>query len=249
MVGKHEGDPDELRRAQALAQSDQLAVPKASWTDFFRHNGQWKNGKILLGTAGSWFCLDVAYYGLSLNTATVLAAIGYTTGPNVYEILRKTAIGNIIIVCAGAIPGYWMTVATVDTVGRKPIQLASFIILVSTALLISFSTLVSSALIPSLLRVTDICMRSQCYDIHCPRRMLPNPIPFNFSRSLRRVWQNWFHHWTSWLRKTGFQGCRKGLYRKSSEPLAEPRHANLRSLHAHWLLHDALHPRNYSPYT
>jgi PHS family inorganic phosphate transporter-like MFS transporter len=129
MIGKHEGDPDELRRAQALAQSDQLAVPKASWTDFFRHNGQWKNGKILLGTAGSWFCLDVAYYGLSLNTATVLAAIGYTTGPNVYEILRKTAIGNIIIVCAGAIPGYWMTVATVDTVGRKPIQLASFIIL------------------------------------------------------------------------------------------------------------------------
>jgi PHS family inorganic phosphate transporter-like MFS transporter len=129
MAGKHEGDPDELRRAQALAQSDQLAVPKASWTDFFRHNSQWKNGKILLGTAGSWFCLDIAYYGLSLNTATVLAAIGYTTGPNVYEILRKTSIGNIIIVCAGAIPGYWTTVATVDTVGRKPIQLGSFIIL------------------------------------------------------------------------------------------------------------------------
>jgi len=83
----------------------------------------------LLGTAGSWFCLDVAFYGLSLNTATVLAAIGYTTGSTVYEILRKTAVGNIIIVCAGAIPGYWATVATVDTVGRKPIQLGSFIIL------------------------------------------------------------------------------------------------------------------------
>jgi len=106
-----------------------LYAPKASWSDFFHFYGQWKNGKILLGTAGSWFCLDVAYYGLSLNTATVLAAIGYTTGPTVYEILRRTAVGNIIIVCAGAIPGYWATVATVDTVGRKPIQLGGFVIL------------------------------------------------------------------------------------------------------------------------
>jgi len=129
MVGKRGGDPDELRRAQALANSDQLAVPKASWTDFFRHNRQWKYGKVLLGTTGSWFCLDIAYYGLSLNTGTVLAAIGYTTGPNVYEIFRKTAIGYVIITCAGAIPGYWTTVATVDTIGRKPIQLTSFVIL------------------------------------------------------------------------------------------------------------------------
>lgn len=39
------------------------------------------------------------------------------------------ATGNIILVCAGAIPGYWVTVATVDTVGRKPIQLMGFAIL------------------------------------------------------------------------------------------------------------------------
>lgn len=34
-------------------------------------------------------------------------------GPTVYKILLNTAIGNLIIVCAGAIPGYWVTVATV----------------------------------------------------------------------------------------------------------------------------------------
>jgi PHS family inorganic phosphate transporter-like MFS transporter len=39
------------------------------------------------------------------------------------------SVGNLILVCAGAIPGYWVTVATVDTVGRKPIQLGGFIIL------------------------------------------------------------------------------------------------------------------------
>ena len=35
----------------------------------------------------------------------------------------------MILVCAGAIPGYWATVATVDTIGRKPIQMAGFLIL------------------------------------------------------------------------------------------------------------------------
>lgn len=34
-------------------------VPKASWSDFRKHFGQWKNGKVLLGTAWSWFTLDV----------------------------------------------------------------------------------------------------------------------------------------------------------------------------------------------
>lgn len=35
----------------------------------------------------------------------------------------------MIIVLAGAVPGYWVTVATVDTVGRKPIQFMGFGIL------------------------------------------------------------------------------------------------------------------------
>jgi len=127
--GKSEGHPDEVSRAQALKESQAITIPKASFHDFFSFYGKWKNGKILLGTAGSWFLLDVAFYGLSLNTATVLTAIGYGTGPNVYEILYNVAAGNCILICAGAIPGYWLTVATVDIIGRKPIQLGGFIAL------------------------------------------------------------------------------------------------------------------------
>jgi PHS family inorganic phosphate transporter-like MFS transporter len=67
--------------------------------------------------------------GLGLNSATVLTAIGYGKGPTVYRILYNIAAGNAILVCAGAIPGYWLTVATVDTIGRKPIQLVGFCIL------------------------------------------------------------------------------------------------------------------------
>lgn len=139
-AGKHEGMPDEVRRAAVLQNSRvQLATPKASWADFWRHYRQWKHGKILLGTAGSWFFLDVAFYGLNLNNSIILKEIGYTGGSNVYEIFKKNAVGNLIIVCAGAIPGYWAAVATVDTIGRKPIQIMGFVILTILFSIIGFA--------------------------------------------------------------------------------------------------------------
>ena len=57
-IGKREGQPDEVSRAAVLQDSRQrLAAPTASWGDFTRHYGQWRHGKVLLGTAGSWFFL------------------------------------------------------------------------------------------------------------------------------------------------------------------------------------------------
>lgn len=81
----------------------------------------------------------MAFYGLGLNNSIILSAIGYAKGSNVYYIFRNTAIGNLIIVCAGAIPGYWVTVATVDTIGRKPIQLMGFTILTVLFVVIGFA--------------------------------------------------------------------------------------------------------------
>ena len=43
------------------------------------------------------------------------------------------------MVCAGAIPGYWVTVATVDTLGRKPIQLMGFTMLTILFIIIGFA--------------------------------------------------------------------------------------------------------------
>ncbi|KAK5129484.1 acid phosphatase pho5 [Meristemomyces frigidus] len=125
-----EGVPDEISRVHAMADSaPQLEVPKASMKDFIHHYSQWRYGKVLLGTAGSWFFLDVAFYGVSLNNSTILQAIGYGKGATVYELLYNISVGNIILVCAGAVPGYWVTVALCDTIGRKPIQLGGFTIL------------------------------------------------------------------------------------------------------------------------
>ncbi|KAI1611820.1 MFS transporter [Exophiala viscosa] len=138
--GSSEGKPDEVSRAAVLQDSrTRLDTPKASWGDFWRHYGQWRHGKVLLGTAGSWFFLDVAYYGLSLNNSTILTAIGFASGSTVYKTFYNTAVGNLIIVCAGAIPGYWVTVATVDTIGRKPIQFMGFSMLTIIFVIIGFA--------------------------------------------------------------------------------------------------------------
>jgi PHS family inorganic phosphate transporter-like MFS transporter len=47
------GEVDEISRAYNQ-QGEQLSVPKSSWSDFISHFGNWKNGKIIIGTAGSW---------------------------------------------------------------------------------------------------------------------------------------------------------------------------------------------------
>lgn len=113
-------------------------APKATWTEFFAHFRQWKHGKILLGTAGSWFFIDVAFWGLGLNNSAILSAIGFANSSNVYHNLYNVAVGNLILAIAGNIPGYWVSVALIDTIGRKPIQMASFIILTALFCIIGF---------------------------------------------------------------------------------------------------------------
>ena len=57
-----ERDQNAIETTQQLQDQNsgaQLATPKAGWKDFWAHYSQWKNGRILLGTAGSWFFLDV----------------------------------------------------------------------------------------------------------------------------------------------------------------------------------------------
>ena len=48
-------------------------------------------------------------------------------------------MGNLILICAGAIPGYWVSVATVDYLGRKPIQLMGFVVLTIVFIVIGFA--------------------------------------------------------------------------------------------------------------
>ncbi|OWZ61585.1 phosphate:H+ symporter [Cryptococcus neoformans] len=127
-TGQYIADPVQI--------NDRAEVPKASWSDFIRHFGQWQNGKVLLGTAWSWFALDIAFYGLGLNSSTILSTIGFgsstdlpTKQENIYQTLYNVAVGNIILAVGGLIPGYYFTMAFIDSWGRKPIQLMGFVLL------------------------------------------------------------------------------------------------------------------------
>jgi PHS family inorganic phosphate transporter-like MFS transporter len=55
--------------------------------------------------------------------------MGFDQRANLYEHLRNTATGQIVLICAGALPGYWLTVFTVDKIGRRPIQIGGFAVL------------------------------------------------------------------------------------------------------------------------
>lgn len=77
--GKAEGHPDEIQRVTVMRNdSVEFLVPKASWADFVEHYWNWQNGKVLLGTAGSWFFLDVGKFSPPMscsdqaNSASVL---------------------------------------------------------------------------------------------------------------------------------------------------------------------------------
>ncbi|KAK0302045.1 Inorganic phosphate transporter pho84 [Friedmanniomyces endolithicus] len=138
LAGKRGGKVDVTHAIQSNVRRQNLG-PKAAPQDFWAHFRQWRYGKILLGTAGSWFFIDIAFWGLGLNNSAILHAIGYASQKNVYYNLYNTAVGNLILALAGSIPGYWVSVATIDTVGRWPIQMGSFIVLTVLFCIIGFA--------------------------------------------------------------------------------------------------------------
>ena len=88
------------------------AEKKASLSEFCQHFAQWKNLKVLIGTSVSWFALDVAFYGINLNSGIILTAIGFNghlsgDSTDVWNALFKNAIGNLVIALMGTVPGYW----------------------------------------------------------------------------------------------------------------------------------------------
>lgn len=127
MKNQKEGEVDPITQ-QKTKQRDghKLATPKASWPDAISYFTQWKNFRVIFATAFSWLLLDLAFYGLGLNNTTILSVIGYATGDTIYHTLFDNAVGNLVLVCAGAVPGYWLSVLTIDTIGRKPIQILGF---------------------------------------------------------------------------------------------------------------------------
>lgn len=195
---------DPRGKRKQVTKEENTISQKASWKDFIRHFGKWRYGKVLLGTAGSWFMLDIAFYGLGLNNSIILQAIGYASEGSTYQILYNIGVGNLIIQSAGSLPGYWFSIGFIDIIGRKPLQLASFAILTTLFAIIGFAYwplyaqeskvgfialfvmcqfIMNSGANTTTVRPSDDCLTI----VYCSGRGVPNSISFYSTWHLCRM--------------------------------------------------------------
>ena len=84
----------------------------------------------LVGTAGSWFLMDIAFYGNSVSSPLILKLL-QPTG----TLLDHTLI-SLAIFAGAAVPGYWVAVLLMDRIGRKRIQWQGFAVMTAAFALI-----------------------------------------------------------------------------------------------------------------
>ncbi|MCI09705.1 inorganic phosphate transporter 1-4-like, partial [Trifolium medium] len=88
-----------------------------------------RHGLHLLGTAITWFLLDIAYYSQNLFQKDIFSAIGWIPEAktmSAIEEVYKIARAQTLIALCSTVPGYWFTVALIDRIGRFTIQLMGF---------------------------------------------------------------------------------------------------------------------------
>jgi len=122
-----ESDVDEKSPTQDTL--EEVVQNKAQFSDFLKYFSKWSHAKLLIGTCTCWFFLDIAFYGINLNQNIVLQQIGFDgkTGTP-WERMHKIGIGNLIITALGFVPGYYVTVLTIEKLGRKWIQIQGFLV-------------------------------------------------------------------------------------------------------------------------
>jgi len=106
-----------------------IAPPRKSHLrEFGEYFSEWRHLKNLLATCTCWFLLDVAFYGINLNQSVVLQQIHFAgTNEPEWQSLFHISTGNLIITALGFVPGYYVTILTIEYLGRKWIQIQGFL--------------------------------------------------------------------------------------------------------------------------
>ena len=99
----------------------------------------------LIGAAGAWFLLDVAYYGTTISSPLVLKAL------NTHSNLVTNMFYTLIIFVVAALPGYIVAALTIDRLGRKWIQCVGFGMMALAYGLIAVAPGLSTITLPFLL--------------------------------------------------------------------------------------------------
>ncbi|KUJ23969.1 MFS general substrate transporter [Mollisia scopiformis] len=108
---------------------DNKQPPPPNWEDFkdyFWHKG---NLRTLIATSVCWFCVDLPFYGLGMNSPHIITVIWYGKNPQpqtVYDLLVHNVWQSLVVVSIGAIVGISITFVAIDRLGRKWIQMIGF---------------------------------------------------------------------------------------------------------------------------
>ncbi|KAG4983732.1 hypothetical protein AAZX31_10G176100 [Glycine max] len=108
---------------------EQLDTRKGNEFGLFTKQFLRRHGLHLLGTAVTWFLLDIAYYSQNLFQKDIFSTIGWIPEAktmNAIEEVFKIARAQTLIALCSTVPGYWFTVALIDKMGRFTIQLMGF---------------------------------------------------------------------------------------------------------------------------
>ncbi|RLM60229.1 inorganic phosphate transporter 6 [Panicum miliaceum] len=82
-----------------------------------------RHGRHLVGTATTWFLLQITFYSQNLTQKDVFQAIRLTSSPANMNALEE------VFQILGTFPGYWVAVAIIDKIGRRLIQLVGFLMM------------------------------------------------------------------------------------------------------------------------
>jgi MFS family permease len=102
---------------------------------------------MLIGTAGSWFVFDYAYYGNAVSAPLIVkSALGSGSHP-----ITQVLAFNLIVFSVAAVPAYYLAAAFMDRIGHRRLQLIGFLIMGLAFLLIGVIPGVTAAVVPFLL--------------------------------------------------------------------------------------------------
>ena len=97
----------------------------------------------LLGTAGTWFVFDYAYYGNAVSAPLIVKDV-LGAGATIEQSLAF----NLIMFTVAALPGYILAVIFMDRIGHRRLQLIGFPLMGLAFLLIGIIPGITDAIIP-----------------------------------------------------------------------------------------------------
>ena len=99
---------------------------------------------LLLGTAGSWFLFDYAYYGNTLSLPAILKQVDSTAS---LEAKLLWTLGMFVVF---AVPGYVLAVMTMDRIGHRRLQFIGFGVMAGAFLTLAVFGQLTTMVVPFL---------------------------------------------------------------------------------------------------